>query len=199
LSDVFASALWSADYSLLLASNNYSGINLHGGTGKSVADSVGGYLPGDILLQEKGDSPDQIASHPHPFYTPIATFSSEYVMEPVGCGLKFAGEFSGATFLQGDFTSQLQATGVNASAYVAKRPNGNIAMIVLNKDADEDLEVTVDLGARKTRTLETKMLQSSSLSSREAHIISSRRLGRLHNGKYTVPVPRSTGVCLNVR
>jgi hypothetical protein len=31
VSDVFAAALCSADYSLLLASNNYSGINLHGG------------------------------------------------------------------------------------------------------------------------------------------------------------------------
>jgi hypothetical protein len=29
VSDVFAAALWSADYSLLLASNNYSGVNLH--------------------------------------------------------------------------------------------------------------------------------------------------------------------------
>jgi hypothetical protein len=30
VSDVFAAALWSADYSLLLASNNYAGVNLHG-------------------------------------------------------------------------------------------------------------------------------------------------------------------------
>ena len=29
VSDVFAAALWSADYSLLLARNNYSGVNLH--------------------------------------------------------------------------------------------------------------------------------------------------------------------------
>jgi hypothetical protein len=29
VSDVFAAALWSADYSLLLTSNNYSGVNLH--------------------------------------------------------------------------------------------------------------------------------------------------------------------------
>jgi hypothetical protein len=50
VSDVFAAALWSADYSLLLASNDYSGVNLHGGTGKSVANSVGGSLPGDALL-----------------------------------------------------------------------------------------------------------------------------------------------------
>src|ERR1017187_6490559 len=74
VSDVFAAALWSADYSLLLASNNYSGVNLHGGTGKSVANSVGGFLPGDVLLNEKGETPEQIATHPHPFYTPIATF-----------------------------------------------------------------------------------------------------------------------------
>jgi hypothetical protein len=49
VSDVFAAALWSADYSLLLASNDYLGVNLHGGTGKSVANSVGGFLPGDRL------------------------------------------------------------------------------------------------------------------------------------------------------
>src|SRR5580692_8337333 len=57
VSDVFAAALWSADYSLLLASNDYSGVNLHGGTGKSVANSVGGSLPGDALLQANGETP----------------------------------------------------------------------------------------------------------------------------------------------
>src|SRR5271154_4494400 len=108
VSDVFAAALWSADYSLLLASNVYSGVNLHGGTGKSVANSVGGFLPGDVLLKENGESSDQIAAHPHPFYTPIATFGSDYVMEPVAYGLKFAGALSGGNFLQGDFTSQIQ-------------------------------------------------------------------------------------------
>jgi hypothetical protein len=92
VSDVFAAALWSADYSLLLASNDYSGVNLHGGTGKSVANSVGGSLPGDSLLEAKGETPEQIAAHPHPFYTPIGTFGSDYVLEPVAywaqvCGL----------------------------------------------------------------------------------------------------------------
>src|SRR5271156_3923151 len=79
VSDVFAAALWSADYSLLLASNNYSGVNLHGGTGKSVANSVGGSLPGDALLEANGATPEQIATHPHPFYTPIAAFGSGYL------------------------------------------------------------------------------------------------------------------------
>ena len=36
----------------MLASNGYSGVNLHGGTGKSVANSVGGFLPGDDILRE---------------------------------------------------------------------------------------------------------------------------------------------------
>src|SRR5260370_16050760 len=71
VSDVLAAALCAADYSLLLASNNYSGINLHGGTGKSVANSVGGFLAGDVLLKENGESPERIATRPHPFYTRI--------------------------------------------------------------------------------------------------------------------------------
>src|SRR5580693_24119 len=107
VSDVFAAALWSADYSLLLASNDYSGINLHGGTGKSVANSVGGSLPGDVMLKDAGATPGQIASHPHPFYTPIATFDDEYTLEPVAYGLKFAGALSGGSFYQADFSAQL--------------------------------------------------------------------------------------------
>jgi hypothetical protein len=34
--------------------------------------------------------------NPHPFHTPIATFGSDYVLEPVAYGLKFAGSFKGA-------------------------------------------------------------------------------------------------------
>lgn len=199
VSDVFAAALWSADYSLLLASNNYSGINLHGGTGKSVANSVGGFLPGDILLQEKGESPDQIATHPHPFYTTIATFGSEYVMEPVAYGLKFAGEFSGGSLLQSDFTSKLQATGVDATAYAATLPNGRVAAIILNKDAVRNIEVTLDFGTGRTGVVETKMLHAPTLDSREAHITQSPEPGRLQHGKYAVSVPRATGVSLVLR
>jgi hypothetical protein len=198
MSDAFAAALWSADYSLLLASNNYSGINLHGGTGKSVANSVGGFLPGDVLLKEKGESPDQIATHPHPFYTPIATFGSEYVMEPVAYGLNFAGEFSGASFLQGDFTSQLQATGVNATAYAATLPSGRAAVIILNKDAERNLEVSLDFGTVKTGAVQIKTLHAPELDSREAHITRSPESGRLQGGKYTVTVPHATGVFLTV-
>jgi hypothetical protein len=198
VSDVFAAALWAADYSLLLASNNYSGINLHGGTGKSVANSVGGFLPGDVLLKDKGESPDQIATHPHPFYTAIATFGSEYVMEPVAYGLKLAEEFSGGSFLQGDFTSQLQATGVNATSYAAKLPNGHLAVIILNKDAEKNAEVNLDFGTGRTGVLEIKTLHAPSLDSREAHITQSPER-YLQDGKHTVTIPRASGVCLTLR
>ncbi len=198
VSDVFAAALWAADYSLLLASSNYSGINLHGGTGKSVANSVGGFLPGDVLLKEKGERPELIATHPHPFYTPIATFGSEYVMEPVAYGLKFAGEFSGGTLIKTDFTSHLQTTGVDASAYAATFPSGQVAVIILNKDAEQNLEVTLDFGTGTTGTVETKTLQAPALDSREALITSSPEAGHLRGGKYTMTVPRATGVCLKL-
>jgi hypothetical protein len=194
VSDVFAAALWSADYSLLLASNNYSGINLHGGTGKSVANSVGGFLPGDVLLKDGGASAEQIATHPHPFYTPIATFGSEYMMEPVAYGLKFAGEFSGASFIHGDFTATLQATGVNATAYAAKLPSGAVSVIILNKDAEQNIEVSLNFRAEGRGLVEMTRLHAPTLDSREAHITEEAERGRLQHGEFKVTVPRATGV-----
>lgn len=198
VSDVFAAALWSADYSLLLASNNYSGINLHGGTGKSVANSVGGFLPGDVMLKDQGETPGQIATHPHPFYTPIATFDSTYDMEPVAYGLKFAGTFSGASFFKTDFSSQLQATGVDATAYVAKLASGHTSVILLNKDAEKDLAFTLDFGAGAAGSVNSETLHAPALDSREAHISGSTTSSRLDRGKYRVVVPHSSGLRLTV-
>jgi hypothetical protein len=202
VSDVFAAALWSADYSLLLASNNYSGVNLHGGTGKSVANSVGGSLPGDALLEAKGETPEQIASHPHPFYTPIATFGSDYVLEPVAYGLKFAGSFSGGTLLNSglktELSTKLQAAGVNATAYAAKLPDGHTSVIILNKDAAADLEVELDFGRDASGVARTETLHAPGLDSREAHITPSTKTDSLTQGKYSVNVPHSTGVRVTV-
>ncbi len=198
VSDVFAAALWSADYSLLLASNDYSGVNLHGGTGPSVANSVGGALPGDALLRDEGQTPEQIATHPHPFYTPIATFGSEFTMEPVACGLKFAGAFSGGVFLPADLTAKVQAAGVDASAYAVSLPSGQTSIIILNKDADKDLDLTVDFGTGKAGHVETETLHAPGLDSREAHITRFAKAGRLHSGKFAVTVPRATGLRLTL-
>src|SRR6202163_1865400 len=202
VSDVFAAALWSADYSLLLASNGYSGVNLHGGTGKSVANSVGGSLPGDELLQANGETPEQIAAHPHPFYTPIATFGSDYTLEPVAYGLKFAGSFSGGTLLKSElkteFSTKLQDAGVNATAYAAKLPGGHTSVIILNKDATADLEVELDFGRDASGVVQTETLHAPAPDSRDAHITRSTKTDSLKQGKCSVIVPHATGLRVTV-
>jgi hypothetical protein len=198
VSDVFAAALWSADYSLLLASNDYSGINLHGGTGKSVANSVGGALPGDALLEANGETPEQIAAHPHPFYTPIATFGSDYALEPVAYGLRFAGSFSGGTLLKSEFSTKLQDAGVNATAYAAKLSGGRTSVIILNKDAAVDLEVELDFGRGVSGAVETEILHAPALDSREAHITTSAKTDSLKQGKCSVIISRATGLRLTL-
>jgi hypothetical protein len=203
VSDVFAAALWAADYSLLLASNNYSGINLHGGTGKSVANSVGGTLPGDDLLKAAGATPQQIATHPHPFYTPIATFGAEYKLQPVSRGLKFAALLSGGTFLSAgaasELTATLQASGVNATAYAAKLADGRVSVIVLNKDADKDLDLSVDFGSGKEGALEIELLRAPALDSRQALIVPTVKPARVKAGKYTTNVPHASGIRLTLK
>jgi len=194
VSDVFAAALWSADYSLLLASNDYCGVNLHGGTGKSVANSVGGLLPGDALLQANGETPEQIAAHPHPFYTPVATFGSEYLLEPVAYGLKFAGSFSGGILLKTDFSAKLQDTGVNATGYAAKLPSGHTSVIIVNKDSAADLAVELDFGRDASGVVQTETLHAAGLDSREAHITRSPKADSLKQGKCSVTVPHATGL-----
>jgi hypothetical protein len=198
VSDVFAAALWSADYALTLARNGYTGVNLHGGTGKSVANSVGGSLPGDDLLRQQGETPEQIAAHPHPFYTPIATFGTEYVLEPVAYGLKFAESFSGGTLYADDFSASLQAVGVDASAYAARLSDGRTSVIVLNKDAEQDLELELEFAAHKAGGATMETLTAPALDSREARLVP--QYGGLHlaEGKLRLTVPHAFALRLTV-
>jgi hypothetical protein len=134
LSDVFGSALWAADYLLTLASLGYAGVNLHGGSGKAVADSLGGTLPGELLM------PDPKAPHPRPFYTPIAEIDGHYVLEPVAYGMMFAQKFSGATIIPIDFNPG----SVNATAYAAQGANHTRLIAIINKDPLQDLKVELN-------------------------------------------------------
>ena len=125
MSDVFGAALWAADYCLQLASLGYSGVNLHGGDGQMVANSLGGTLPGDDLVT------DDPATHPHPYYTPIAHIGTKYIAEPVSFGMKFANNFAGATMHPIDFSPGA----VNATAYAATAATGQPIVAIINKDA----------------------------------------------------------------
>jgi hypothetical protein len=134
VSDVFAASLWAADYFLYLASQGYAGVNLHGGTGKYVGNSLGGHLPGDDLIAAAHGDPSK---HPHPFYTPIAHIGDAYTPEPVFYGMAFAGHFAGATTMPLDF----DPGPVNATAYAATLPTGQHVVAIINKDTTRSLNI----------------------------------------------------------
>ena len=168
VSDVFAAALWSADYLLLLASLGYAGVNLHGGDAQMVANSLGGKLPGDdLVLAGHGDP----STHPHPYYTPIAHIGSDYIAEPVSYGMRFAGMFAGATMIPLDFNPRNGSSPVNATAYAAKQPNGQMLLAFINKDATQPLP----LPANGSNWVPSLVLHAPSLSAREAHLDTSVR------------------------
>ena len=198
VSDVFAAALWSADYSLLLAANNYSGINLHGGTGPIIASGLGGIMFGDQVLRDQGATPEQIATHPHAYYSPIAEFGSTYVLEPVAYGLIFAGMLAGGTLIHADLTAKLQAAGINATAYAAKLSGGQTSVVVLNKDMENDLALRMDFGSVRTGAVEIDTLSAPSLESREAHLARAARSGRLKGGAINLTVPSASGLRVTI-
>ena len=123
VSDVFAAALWAADYSLFLAANNYSGINCMTAWPHHRQRAWWDHVrrPGS---QRSGRDAGAIATHPHAYYSPIAEFDSTYVLEPVAYWLFFAGLMAGGTLIHADLTAELQAAGINATAYAAKLLSG---------------------------------------------------------------------------
>jgi hypothetical protein len=174
-SDVFAASLWAADYLLKLASLGYAGANLHGGTAKFVAMSLGGKLPGEDLMANPN------APHPKPFYTPVAEIGDKYVLEPVAYGMKFAQRFAGATIIPVDF----DPGPVNATAYAAKQADGRQLIAIINKDATAPLR----LDLRGWRVSER--LTGPSLDANEAHLGPATAIGTgLH-------VPAASAAILN--
>lgn len=191
LSDVFAAALWSADYLLELMRFGYSGVNLHGGSGHAQAVSVGGSFVGEASMKDPNEP------HPKPFYTPIANegtlagsgvngkLNSNYLLEPCGYGMKFVSGFAGATMLPVNFTPG----SVNAVAYAARVAHGKVLLVILNKDQTQSL--TIELHGASLH----EVLTAPSLTAPEAHILTGKRasdLVRINNGSVTIP--RSTGV-----
>ncbi len=190
LSDVFAAALWAADYLLTLMHLGYSGVNLHGGSGHAQAVSVGGTFVGEADMKD----PNQ--PHPKPFYTPIANqgtlagsgvngkLNANYLLEPTGYGMKFVAPFAGATMLPVNFNPG----SVNAVAHAARRPDGKVLLAILNKDDSQPLTVSLP-----RYTLE-HVLTAPSLSAPEAHLLEGADAAAIVILKgATVLIPKATG------
>ena len=60
------------------------------------------------------------------------------------------------------------------------------------------MEVSLDFGKGRTGRVETKALHAPALDSREASITLSSESDYIKDGRYTVTVPRATGLCLIV-
>ena len=76
---------------------------------------------------------------------------------------------------------------------------GETSVIILNKDAEKDLHLSVDFGTGKAGLVETETLHAPALDSREAHITRSAGTGHLKSGKYTVTLPHATGLRLTLK
>jgi hypothetical protein len=155
LSNAFCSALWAADYLLLLASRGAVGVNLHGGGSQQIRFSLGGHLPGESLAP--GADP---AAALGSFYTPIAgSREAHFSARPVFYGMKIAGLLAG-----GRMRSVLFDTPpADARAWAAETPSGEIRIVVVNKDPQQDLDLRVpSKGAAELWRLEAPNLSATS-------------------------------------
>jgi hypothetical protein len=154
VSDVFAASLWAADYMLTLASLGYAGVNLHGGDGQMVANSLGGRLPGDDMVK------DDPANHPHPYYTPIAHIGSKYVPEPVFFGMQIAQLFAGTQIIPVDIESK-PSTLTAFAAKLSDTSEANIQLVVINKDEAQRFSVNLPVEPRTIRVTSAPSLASN--------------------------------------
>jgi hypothetical protein len=105
---------------------------------------------------------------------------------------------SGGSILKTDFSTRLQAAGVNATAYAAKMPDGQASVIILNKDAEKDLELELDFGRSASGAIETETLHAPALDSREANITKSTKMDSPKQGKYSASIPHASGLRLTL-
>jgi len=134
VSNAFCSALWAADYLLKLASYGCAGVNLHGGSSRIISHSLGDHLPGANLSDEAAATDDGS------FYTPIAgSRKNGFKARPVCYGMKLAGLVCSGKIRPAFFDSSIN----NASAWSAEMPDESTRLIVLNKDPQQKLEISI--------------------------------------------------------
>jgi hypothetical protein len=144
MSNALAGALWGMDYMLDMAARGCVGINLHGGGGKEISESLGNKLPGardarDVEIAKLGT-----------FYSPIAgNLEVGYHARPIFYGMLAVQQFADSDLVATRFDKQ----DVNATSYAAKRPDG-WCIAVVNKDLRRDLSIDVSIPpGSKTATL----------------------------------------------
>ena len=156
VSNVFASALWGADFMLALAQRGVAGIQFHGGTLESVEASLGRDADTGAAGTDLAARRNAVSSR----YSAIAgDVALGFQPRPLYYGIALAQQFAGAHMLHG----KLDAGGANLGAYAALR-EGGLQLALINKDAGRDAAVSVsglkDFGAGRLMRLSAPSLDS---------------------------------------
>jgi hypothetical protein len=86
------------------------------------------------------------------------------------------------------------ATRLDTTSYGAKLPHGAISVVVLNKDPERDLELTLDFGTNRNSSVEMEVLHAPKLDPRETHITRDAKHGALKHGRHAAIVPPASGM-----
>jgi hypothetical protein len=172
VSDVYASALWAMDYSLVMAQAGFDGLNLHGGLG----------VCGGPLYNGKFQ-----------LYTPICAATEQdrqaqiFTAAPEYYGLYLATRMGTGTFLPVTVSSDH-----NVAAYAVRGDDGRLRIAVIEKDATGGAPIQVGIDVGGGHTASVLSLTGRSLGSADGITVQGRAVGldgRLDPGcGSTVPV-----------
>ncbi len=136
VSDVLAAALWGADYMLQLAVRGGQGVCFHGGPGHGVALSNGDATPGARSAADMAEV--QLGA----LYSPFAgSRALGFSARPLFYGMMLVQALTGGRLLD----ARLDAGGADATAFAVRVQDG-WRVAVINKDAQRDLSLSIDLG-----------------------------------------------------
>src|SRR5439155_9353793 len=125
VSDTYASALWSMDYSLLMAQDGFAGLDFHGGLGVCGAPLYNGkfqhYTP--ICAANEADAQAKV-----------------YIAAPEYYGLWMASRMGPGTFLPVTVSGDR-----NVTAYAVRGDDGRTRVAVIEKDDTAAAPVRVDV------------------------------------------------------
>ncbi|GAB2569759.1 hypothetical protein ISP15_03010 [Dyella jejuensis] len=156
VSNVFASALWGADFMLALAQRGVAGIHFHGGTLASVEASLGQGTDTAASTADPSARRDAVTSR----YSAIAgNVGLGFQPRPLYYGMLLAQQFAGARMVPG----QLDEGGANLTAYAALRED-TLHVALINKDVSRDASMVVSglqgFGAGRLMRLSAPALDS---------------------------------------
>lgn len=135
VSNVFASALWAADFMLAMAQLGVAGIHFHGGTLASVEASLGREAAAADTSADLAARRDAVSSR----YSAIAgNVALGFQPRPLFHGIALAQRFAGARMLPG----RLETGGANLGAYAARRGD-TVLVALINKDTLRDADVAL--------------------------------------------------------